>query len=47
MRGGLGFRLTYKTRFEILYIRDWHRDTKGGPKEPAANILDLRLKLFF
>ena len=35
------------TRFEILYIRDWHRNTKDGPRQPAADILDLRLKLVF
>ena len=47
MRGGLGFRLAYQTRFEILYIRDWHRETKDASREPAADILDLRIKLFF
>jgi uncharacterized protein DUF2490 len=47
MRSGLEYRLRYGTRFEILYIRDWHRDTKDSPRQPAADILDLRLKLFF
>ncbi|HTO75191.1 MAG TPA: DUF2490 domain-containing protein [Thermoanaerobaculia bacterium] len=47
MRSGLGYRLRYGTRFEILYIRDWHRDAKDSPRQPTADILDLRLKLFF
>ena len=47
MRSGLGYRLRRATRFEILYIRDWHRNTKDGPRQPAADILDLRLKLVF
>jgi hypothetical protein len=47
VRFGLGYRLTYANRFEVIYIRNWHRDTKGGQKEPASNALDARLKLFF
>jgi hypothetical protein len=47
VRFGLGYRLRYAIRFEILYIRNWHRDSKQGPKEPASNAVDLRWKLFF
>ncbi len=46
-RAGLGYRLRYQTRFELLYIRDWHRDAPGSPKQPTANAVDARLKLFF
>jgi hypothetical protein len=47
VRFGLGFRFRYATRLEVLYIRNWHRDTEQGPKEPASNALDVRLKLYF
>jgi hypothetical protein len=46
-RAGLGYRLRYQTRFELLYIREWHRDAPGSPKQPTANAVDARLKLFF
>ena len=46
-RAGLGYRFSYKTRAEILYIREWTRKEEGGAATPNANILDLRLKLFF
>ena len=46
-RAGLGFRFSYRARAEILYIREWTRKEPGGAEEPNANILDLRLKLFF
>ena len=46
-RLGLGYRIRYATRFDVLYIRNWHRDTNQGPREPTSNALDLRLKLFF
>ena len=46
-RAGLGYRLRYQTRLELLYIRDWHRDAPGSPGQPSSNTLDARLKLFF
>ena len=46
-RAGLGYRLRYQTRFELLYIRDSHRDAPGSAKTPTSNTLDARLKLFF
>jgi hypothetical protein len=46
-RAGLGFRLSYRTRFEVLYVRDWHRDSPGAPKAPTTNSVDLRLNLYF
>lgn len=46
-RAGLGYRLRYQTRFELLYIRDSHRDAPGSAKTPTSNALDARLKLFF
>jgi Protein of unknown function (DUF2490) len=46
-RAGLGYRLSYKMRFEVLYVRDWHRDAPGSPKQPTSDTLDARLKLFF
>jgi hypothetical protein len=46
-RAGLGYRLRYQTRFELLYIRDSHRDAPGSANTPTSNTLDARLKLFF
>jgi hypothetical protein len=46
-RAGLGFRFSYETRAEILYIHDWVRDSPGGEPQPDAEILDLKLKLYF
>jgi hypothetical protein len=46
-RLGLGFRLTRKTRFDLLYIRDWNRSAPGASTAQDAQIVDARLKLLF
>lgn len=46
-RVGLGYRLRYQDRFEILYIRDWHRDSRDSSAQPTANVVDARFKLYF
>ena len=46
-RVGLGYRFGYQCRLEVLYIRDSHRATKESPFGTDANILDVKVKLFF
>jgi hypothetical protein len=46
-RGGLGYRVNYKWRVELLYIYDAARDNLGEDFEEDLNILDLRLKVYF
>jgi hypothetical protein len=45
-RGGLGYRLTRKWRFEVLYIRDFARETLEAEETIDMNALDFRVKLF-
>ena len=45
-RGGFGYRLSRKWRFEVLYIRDFARKTLGEPEDINMNALDIRVKLF-
>jgi hypothetical protein len=44
-RGGFGYRLSRKWRFEVLYIRDFARETLEEEEDIAMNALDFRLKL--
>ena len=44
-RGGFGYRLSRKWRFEVLYIRDFARETLDEAGNIEMNALDLRLKL--
>lgn len=46
-RVGLGYRFGYGWRAEILYIRDSNRATQEDPFGTDANILDLKMKIFF
>jgi hypothetical protein len=46
-RIGLGYRLDYQWRFEILYIRDWDRDAAGDPFTIDQNAWDFVLRRFF
>lgn len=46
-RAGVGYRANYKWRLEALYIRDKQRNTFGEDFVRSANIVDVRLKLFF
>ena len=46
-RAGVGYRFAYKTRLEVLYIRDEDRNTLENGFETSSNILDVRLKKFF
>ena len=45
-RGGFGYRMSRKWRFEVLYIRDFARETLEEEADIAMNALDFRLKLF-
>jgi hypothetical protein len=44
-RGGLGYRLSRKWRFEVLYIRDFARETLEEEEDIDMNALDIRVKL--
>ena len=44
-RGGFGYRLSRKWRFEVLYIRDFARATLEEPEDIDMNALDFRVKL--
>jgi hypothetical protein len=46
LRLGLGYRLSYKWRFEVLAMRDEARETLEDEIEVDAYMLDLRLKWF-
>lgn len=46
-RAGLGYRINSGCRVELLYQRDWERDLPGDEPRPDANIIDMRVKLFF
>lgn len=45
-RGGFGYRLSRKWRFELLYVRDFARDTLEEEADIDMNALDFRLKMF-
>jgi hypothetical protein len=45
-RGGFGYRLSRKWRFEVLYIRDFARETLEEEADIVMNALNFRLKLF-
>ena len=44
-RGGLGYRLSRRRRFELLYIRDFARETLEEPRDIDMNAIDFRLKI--
>ena len=46
LRAGFGYRLSRKWRFEVLYIRDFGRETLDEEADIDMNALDVRLKLF-
>lgn len=46
VRLGLGYRFSEARRFELLYIRDWNRDT-DEVDSLDSQALDLRFKFFF
>jgi len=46
-RFGIGYRRSYKWRFEILAQRDKARETLEEPKDVEAYMIDLRVKWFF
>lgn len=46
LRAGFGYRFSRKWRFELLYIRDFARETLEEPEDVAMNALDFRVKLF-
>jgi len=47
LRAGLGYRKNYKWRIELLYIRDWAKDTIEEKGQVSIHAIDLRLKIFF
>ena len=46
LRLGLGYRLSYDWRFEVVAMRDEAKETLEDDIEVDAYILDLRLKWF-
>ena len=46
-RLGVGYRINYKWRVEVLTQRDDARDTLENEFDVEARMLDLRLKIFF
>ena len=46
-RVGLGYRFSASTRLEVLYIRDWNRESPEGHARIDTQAVDLRLKMFF
>jgi Protein of unknown function (DUF2490) len=46
-RAGLGYRISRAYRVELLYMREWTRDSAEGQKRPDANIFDVRFKRYF
>lgn len=47
VRLGLGYRFKASQRIEVLYIRDWHRDSADGEETEDGNTLDIRWKVQF
>lgn len=47
VRAGLGYRLGYKWRFDVLAQRDDARDTLDDEFKVEAYMIDLRVKMFF
>ncbi len=47
LRLGLGYRISPTTRLELLYIRDWNRESSAASSQLDTEALDLRVKLFF
>lgn len=47
VRLGLGYRFRANHRIEVLYIRDWHRDSADGEETEDGNTLDIRWKVQF
>jgi uncharacterized protein DUF2490 len=47
IRCGLGYRIVYGWRAEVLYIRDSNRATPDDPFGTSTNALDARVKVFF
>ena len=45
-RGGFGYRLSQRWRFEVLYIRDFARETLESEETIDMNAIDFRVKLF-
>jgi len=45
-RGGFGYRRSHRWHFEVLYIRDFARETLDQGGNVDMNALDVRLKLF-
>jgi hypothetical protein len=46
-RAGIGYRRSYRWRFEILAQRDKARETLEDPKDVEAYMIDLRVKWYF
>lgn len=46
-RAGLGYRLNYRNRFELIYTLQSSRDEIGGDYSRLDNVLQLRYKMFF
>jgi hypothetical protein len=46
-RLGLGFRFSGSTRLELLYVRDWNRDSPTAPGSEDSQAVDLAVNLSY
>jgi hypothetical protein len=46
-RLGLGYRFSSRTKLELLYIRDWNRDSPDEEGSKDTQAFDLKVKLLF
>jgi len=47
LRLGIGYRISYQHRLEVLLMRDKARDTREDDADVDANMLDIKYKWFF
>jgi hypothetical protein len=47
IRIGLGYRFRVNQQIDVLYIRDWHRDSADGEETEDGNSFDVRWKVKF
>jgi hypothetical protein len=47
LRVGLGYRVNARQRVDLLYLRDWVRDTIEGTRHATAHALDVRYRVVF
>jgi hypothetical protein len=47
IRGGIGYRRSFKWRYELLYVRTRSRNTIDEAFSTSENIIDVRVKRLF